>query len=65
MFSLGGDLISARLGASLREAAESPDAPYLYECFLSFCRKSVPGADGYESWRAGEQISYCGRRSGS
>ncbi|MFG2042504.1 hypothetical protein [Dactylosporangium sp. NPDC048998] len=73
MFALGSDPVSAQLCANLREAAESPDAPSFYECFLSFCHKPVPRGDGYETWRismdlamrAGEEIAYCGRRTES
>ncbi|GAA3448698.1 hypothetical protein [Dactylosporangium matsuzakiense] len=70
MFALGGDPVSARLCANLREAADSSDAPSFYECFLRFCRRPIPRGDGYEPWRnsidltmrAGEEIAYCGRR---
>ncbi len=68
-FSLGAAPVSARVCTTLREAAQSPNAPYFYECFLSFCHKPVPGDDDYEAWRtatdlamrAGREISYCGR----
>lgn len=67
--SLGGEPTSARLCHTLREAAESPSAPYFYECFLSFSRAPLPPPGGYEAWRAekasamekGFEISYCGR----
>lgn len=68
-FSLGADPVSAQACATLREAAQSPNAPYFYECFLSFCHKPIPRGDSYEAWRAatdlamraGKEISYCGR----
>jgi hypothetical protein len=41
-FSLGGLPISARICTTLREATESANAPYFYECYLSFCHKPVP-----------------------
>jgi hypothetical protein len=67
--ALGGVPVSARVCDTLREAADSPSAPYFYECYLSFCHQPVPYGDGYEAWRtatdeamrAGMQISYCGR----
>jgi hypothetical protein len=68
-FSLGGLPISVRVCTTLREAAESANAPYFYECYLSFCHKPVPHGDTYEAWRnatnkamqAGQEIAYCGR----
>jgi hypothetical protein len=67
--SLGGVPSSARVCDSLREAADSEDAPYFYEGFLVFCRKEIPFGDHYESWRSeraaamgrGKEISYCGQ----
>jgi hypothetical protein len=61
--------VSARLCSNLREAADSPDAPYFYECFLAFASRPVPYGDNYESWRAdiaqkmeaGREIHYCGQ----
>jgi hypothetical protein len=69
--SLGGEPVSARVCHSLREAAESSDAPYFYECLLGFSRKPIPFGDGYQAWRAamdeamrsGDEIAYCGRPS--
>lgn len=66
---LGGVPVSARVCNTLREAAESPDAPYFYECFLTYCRAPRPSGAEYEAWRAtidkamrsGAEISYCGR----
>jgi hypothetical protein len=67
--ALGGEPVTARLCASLREAADSPQAPYFYECFKQFCPTSRPRGRGYRRWRArtgaqmehGKQIAYCGR----
>jgi hypothetical protein len=67
--SLGGAPVSARLCATLREAADSPDAPYFYESFLAFASRPVPSGEDYPAWRAriaermeaGQDISYCGR----
>jgi hypothetical protein len=54
---------------TLREAADSPDAPYFYECYLSYCHRPIPRGNGYEAWRTatdeamrrGRDIAYCGR----
>lgn len=51
-FFLGGTPVSARVCNTLREAAESPDAPYFYECYLDFCHKPVPFGHAYIPWRA-------------
>jgi hypothetical protein len=67
--SLGAAPVSARLCATLREAADSPDAPYFYESFLAFASRLVPSGEDYPAWRAriaermeaGQDISYCGR----
>jgi len=68
-FSLGGgEPVSARVCGTLREAADSPDAPYFYECFRSFCEKPIPFGRRYEKWRAararemenGMAWAYCG-----
>jgi len=68
--SLGGVAVSARLCATLREAADSPDAPYFYECFLAFTSRPAPsGEEDYQAWKAaitekmerGQEICYCGR----
>jgi hypothetical protein len=66
--SLGGTPVDARLCSTLREAADSPEAPYFYECFWRFASRPVPHDDSYESWRAdiaqkmeaGQEICYCG-----
>jgi hypothetical protein len=67
--SLGGAPVSARLCATLREAADSPAAPYFYECFLAFASHPAPPEEGYDAWKAivaermkkGQDISYCGQ----
>jgi hypothetical protein len=67
--SLGGVPVSARLCTTLREAADSPDAPYFYECFWTFASRPLPDGDSYETWRAdiaqrmeaGREICYCGQ----
>jgi hypothetical protein len=61
--------VAARLCSTLREAAESEDAPLFYEALLSYSRQSIPFGDGYDAWREqvaeammrGQQIFYCGR----
>jgi hypothetical protein len=40
--SLGGVPVSARLCGTLREAADSPDAPCFYESFLAFASRRPP-----------------------
>ncbi len=65
---LEGIVESARLCGALREAADSGDAPYFYECFSAFCRRPIPFGSEYESWRrqrhqamtAGKEIADCG-----
>jgi hypothetical protein len=67
-FALGGKPVGAHLCHTLRDAADSGDAPYFYECFLGFCRTPIPTGDDYEQWRAakaeamsqGMEIAYCG-----
>jgi hypothetical protein len=67
--SLGADPEGARLCATLREAADSRDAPYFYECFLALASQPVPRGAEYAAWRvekagemaAGREIWYCGR----
>jgi hypothetical protein len=62
-FSLGGQPVEAQICATLREAA---DAPYFYECLLSFARR--PSPDDHDRWRTriakaielGREVSYCG-----
>lgn len=66
---LGGTAVSARVCYTLREAADSPDAPYFYECYLSYCRRPIPLGNGYKAWRTatdeamrrGADIAYCGK----
>jgi hypothetical protein len=67
--SLGGAPVSARLCATLREAADSPDAPYFYEAMLAFASHPPPAGPNYPAWKtsagekmeAGQDIWYCGR----
>ncbi|HSR84892.1 MAG TPA: hypothetical protein VLM11_12000 [Streptosporangiaceae bacterium] len=67
--SLGADPESARLCGTLRQAADSGEAPYFYECFLAPASLPVPFAAEYAAWRAekaremaaGREIWYCGR----
>jgi hypothetical protein len=67
--SLGGAPVGARLCATLREAADSPDAPYFYESLLAFASQSPPSGADYPAWKAtvaermeaGQEISYCGQ----
>ncbi len=67
--SLGSPAVSARLCPSLREAAESFEAPYFYEGLLTFAHRSgelAPDrwrADRDAAMRAGREIYYCGRPS--
>lgn len=65
---LKGLVKSARVCATLREAADSTDAPYFYECFFAFCRRPISFGPDYQSWRrqrheamtAGKEIADCG-----
>jgi hypothetical protein len=60
--SLGADPKGARLCATLREAADTADAPYFYECLLAIAyfyecllaiaSRSVPRAAEHAAWRA-------------
>lgn len=67
--SLGGEPVSARVCHTLREAADSTEAPYFYECLLGFSRTPIPFGDGFPAWRmamdeamrSGSEIAYCGR----
>lgn len=67
--ALGCDPVTARLCSTLRDAADSDDAPLFYEALLSYSRQAIPFGDGYEAWRTqmadamtrGQQIAYCGR----
>jgi len=64
----GGQAVRAQVCSSLREAAESSDAPYFYEALLTFSGRRPPFDGEYESWRqeraaamrAGKEIFYCG-----
>ncbi len=65
--SWGSPAVSARVCPSLREAAESPEAPYFYEGLLTFAHRSSEfGTDRWRgerdaAMRAGREIYYCGR----
>ena len=67
--SLGAAPVGARLCATLREAADSPDAPYFYESFLAFASGPAPSGEDYPAWKAsvaekmeaGREIWYCGQ----
>jgi hypothetical protein len=67
--SLGGTPATARLCATMRDAADSPDAPYFYECFAAISSRRMPLGDDYRIWQAeraaemqaGHEIWYCGR----
>ena len=67
--SLGAAPVSARLCGTLREAADSPDAPYFYEAFLAFASHPAPSEADYPAWKAGvaermeagRDIWYCGQ----
>jgi hypothetical protein len=48
---LGDAPASARVCRSLREAADTADAPYFYECFMALCRQPIPSGGDFESWR--------------
>jgi hypothetical protein len=63
------DPVDARVCTTLREAAESPAAPYFYEALFDFAaRGPIPYGDRYEDWRreraaamaAGREIYDCG-----
>src|SRR4029077_6228685 len=56
-FSIGAKPVTARMCTTLREAAQSPDAPYFYECFLAFCRPPIPPDEDYEAWRAATDLA--------
>jgi hypothetical protein len=47
-FAIGGTPVSARVCASLQEAAVQP---YFYEAVLTFAQKPIPYGEGYEEWR--------------
>ena len=67
--SLGSEPVTARLCSTLREAAESHDAPHFYEALLSYPRSAIPLGNDYDAWRqqraeamdGGREIYYCGR----
>jgi hypothetical protein len=47
-FRLGGSPVSARLCASLQEAA---DEPYFYEALFDFARRGIPFGRRYARWK--------------
>lgn len=67
--SLGAEPVRARLCQSLREAAGSAEAPYLFEALTKYSTYSIPFGDGYKAWQKeraevmdqGKEIYYCGR----
>ena len=67
--TLGADPVGARLCGTLREAADSPDAPYFYEAYLAFAARQAPSDEDYPAWKArvaekmeaGQDIWYCGQ----
>lgn len=66
--ALGGQPVAAEVCTTLRDAAESDQAPYFYEALISFSRAQVPLGEAYEAWRQeraeamanGNEIYYCG-----
>jgi hypothetical protein len=48
---LGDAPVCARVCRSLREAADTADAPYFYECFMALCRQPIPSGGDFEAWR--------------
>jgi hypothetical protein len=73
-YALGGRPKSARVCYSLREAADTSDAPYFYECFLRLIHEvgKKNTSSSYAKWRArkkrelkaGYWMMYCGNPSG-
>jgi hypothetical protein len=67
-YALGGEPVSAMLCETLREAADTPDAPFFYEGFLSLGRTVIPFGEDLPDWRAqiaaemhaGRHLYYCG-----
>lgn len=67
-FVLGGEPATARVCDTLREAAESRNAPCFYECFVKFAQEHIPLGAKHEAWRrvkdelirSGREIAYCG-----
>lgn len=65
--SLGASPVEARLCATLREAAESAEAPYFFEALVAFAAGHPREPDDVwhterdEAMRDGREIYYCGR----
>lgn len=63
-----GDLVRLRVCDTLREAAESSEAPYFFEALARYSVAAIPFGDGYQDWRsrmaaemaAGREIYFCG-----
>ena len=47
-FAVGGPPVSARVCASLQEAAAQP---YFYEALIRMAGRPIPYAEGYDAWR--------------
>lgn len=47
-FQIGGEPLSARVCASLQDAAGQP---YFYEALLSIAQQPIPRGEGFEDWR--------------
>jgi hypothetical protein len=64
----GGQAVCARMCQTLREAAESSEAPYFYEALTHYSVQSIPFGRGYARWRRkraaamerGHEIYFCG-----
>jgi hypothetical protein len=62
------EAVSARVCRTLREAAESSEAPYFYDALSHYSVQSIPFGRGYERWRRkraaamerGREIYFCG-----
>ena len=69
-FKIDGVVTSARVCSTLREAADSTDAPYFYENLLRILNVVIPFGDQYAEWRArvgaemqrGKHLYFCGRQ---
>jgi hypothetical protein len=67
-FALNDEPIAAAICRSLREPAESDQAPYFFEHLLWFGWHPIPFGPDYDSWRAereaaldqGREMLYCG-----
>jgi hypothetical protein len=67
-FAIGGRPVSARVCASLHEAAAQP---YFYEALLTFAQMPIPYGERYDEWRQenaktmqeGREFCFLGTRS--